>query len=135
MRHHNRRATRYHVLPYVLYDMILLRQSSLGNHIQSRNDYWKHGQVNIMSLSFTTLREATTKMAKGETCKDPVINRLLHNLWLISSYNPESFGRKLVNCHILIGHVIQFSALAFWFTLNPADLNNPVILRITGVII
>ncbi|KAE9362579.1 hypothetical protein N431DRAFT_319705, partial [Stipitochalara longipes BDJ] len=135
MRHHNCRAAKHHVLPYVLYDMILLRQSSLGNTIQSRNAYWAHGQVDIMSLGSEDLQSAASEMAAGQACTNPVIKRLLVNMRLLSSYNPESFGRKLAQRHVLMGHVVLLGAPSFWFTINPTDLNNPLILRLAGVTI
>ena len=133
MRHHNFRAARHHVLPFVLYDMILLRQSSLGNNIQSRNDYWARGQVDMLNMTSAELKAAALEMKAGKPCTNPVILRLLGNMRLISSYNPESFGRKLAQRHVLFGHVVRFGCPAFWFTINPQDFRNPVILRIAGV--
>ncbi|PMD37128.1 hypothetical protein L207DRAFT_585483 [Hyaloscypha variabilis F] len=133
MRHHNCQAAKHHILPYVLYDMILLRQSSTGNIVQSRNEYWAHGQVDIMSLTSEDLQRAAKEMAAGGRCSNLVINRLLVNVRLVSSYNPESFGKKLAMRHVLMGHVVLHGAPAFWFTINPTDLNSPLVLRMAGV--
>ena len=72
-------------------------------------------------------------MATGGRYSNPVINRLLVNVRLVSSYNPESFSKKLAMRHILIGHVVLHGAPAFWFTINPTDLNSPLVLRMAGV--
>jgi hypothetical protein len=131
--HHSQRAARHHVLSFVLYDMILLRQSSMGNSIQARNDYWMEGQKDILAMSASDLMAAAISMKANIPCTDPVVNCLLQNMRLISSYNPESFGRKLAQRHVLFGHVICHGCPAFWFTINPADFRNPVVLRIAGV--
>ena len=51
---------------------------------------------------------------------------------LISSYTPESFGRKLVIRHLLWGHIVRFGMPAIWFTLNPADLRSPLIMNLAS---
>jgi hypothetical protein len=79
------------------------------------------------------LKAAATEMKAGKPCTNPVVLRLLGNIRLISSYNPESFGRKLAQRHVLFGHVVRFGCPAFWFTINPQDFRNLVILRIAGV--
>jgi hypothetical protein len=65
MRQHNFRAARHHTLPFLLYDMILLRQSSLGNSVQSRNEYWARGQVDMMKMTSAELKAAALEMKAG----------------------------------------------------------------------
>jgi hypothetical protein len=74
MRHHSFWAARHHVLAFVLYDMLLLRQSSLGNNIQFRNDCWTE-QVDMMTSE--ELKDAALEMKGGKLCTNPVILRLL----------------------------------------------------------
>jgi helitron helicase-like protein len=54
---------------------------------------------------------------------------------LISSYNPESYGRKVAKRHLLFGHIVRYGIPAIWFTINPGDLRNPIVLRVAGVYI
>ena len=72
-------------------------------------------------------------MKDGGKCENPTIQRLLGNMRLISTYNSESFGRKLAKRHQLFGHIVRFGIPAIWFTINPSDLKNPVVLRVAGV--
>jgi hypothetical protein len=76
MRHHSFRAARHRVLAFVLYNMLLLRQSSLGNNIQFRNDCWTE-QVDMMAMTSEELKDAALEMKGGKLCTNPVIPRLL----------------------------------------------------------
>jgi Helitron helicase-like domain at N-terminus len=51
----------------------------------------------------------------------------------ISSYNPESYGQKVAKPHLLFGHIVRYGIPTIWFTINPSDLRNPVVLRVAGV--
>ena len=48
MTHHSHRFARRPIFPYV---MILLRQSTVGNFLQSMKDYWTRAQADILSVS------------------------------------------------------------------------------------
>ena len=135
MTHHSHRFARHPIFPYVLYDMILLRQTAIGNSLQARKGYWERAQVDILAVSSEDLRAAALRMRDGEKCGNPAIDRLLNNMRLISSYNPESYGRKVAKRHLLFGHIVRYGIPAIWFTINPGDLRNPVILRVAGVYI
>ena len=91
-----------------MYNMILLRQSTVGNFLQSRKDYWTRAQADILSVSSDELKKTALHMKDGGKCENPTIQRLLSNMRLISTYNPESFGRKLAKRHQLFGHIVRF---------------------------
>ena len=133
MTHHSHQFARHPLFPYVMYDMILLRQSTVGNFLQSRKDYWVRAQADILSVSSDDLRTTALKMKDGGKCENPTIQRLLSNMRLISAYNPESFGRKVAKRHQLFGQIVRFGIPAIWFTINPSDLKNPVVLRVAGI--
>jgi hypothetical protein len=87
MRHHSFRATRHHVLAFVLYNMLLLRQSSLGNNIQFRNNYWTE-QVDIMAMTSKELKDAALEMKGGKLHTNPVLRQLhaIGNPALVAEY-------------------------------------------------
>ena len=133
MTHHSHRFARHPLFPYTIYDMILLRQSTVGNFLQSRKDYWVRAQADILSVNSDDLRRTALQMKDGGKCENPTIQRLLSNMRLISAYNPESFGRKVAKRHQLFGQIVRFGIPAIWFTINPSDLKNPVVLRVAGI--
>lgn len=65
--------------------MILLRQSTVGNSLQSRKDYWVRAQVDILSVSGDELRMTVLCMKDGRKRENPTIQRLLTNMRLIST--------------------------------------------------
>src|SRR5467141_4070575 len=96
----------------LLYDMILLRQTAIGNSLQARREYWEKAQADILAVNSNDLRAAALRMSNGEKSGNPAIERLLSNMRLISSYNPESYGRKVAKRHI-----VRYSIPAIWFTI------------------
>jgi hypothetical protein len=51
MTRHSHRFARHPIFPYILYDTILLRQSTVGNFLQPRKNYWVLAQVDILSVT------------------------------------------------------------------------------------
>jgi hypothetical protein len=51
MTRHSHRFARHPIFPYVLYDMILLRQTAIGNNLQARKDYWEKVQADILAIT------------------------------------------------------------------------------------
>src|SRR3984957_8198384 len=53
------------IFPYSMYDMILLWQSTVGNFLQSRKDYWVRAQADIFSVNSDDLRRTALQMKDG----------------------------------------------------------------------
>jgi hypothetical protein len=80
--------------------MILLWQTAIGNSLQARREYWEKAQADILAVNSKDLRAAALRIEKSG---NPAIERLLSS---ISSYNPESYGRKVAKRHLLFGHIV-----------------------------
>ena len=72
-------------------------------------------------------------MKAGVPMRDLIIVYLIENLRLISSFNPESFGQKLLIWHEILGQISRWSILAWWVIINPLDLRNSIVLELIGV--
>jgi hypothetical protein len=118
---------------FLLYDTILLRQTSLGNSLQARRGDWEEAQRDLLALSSDTIRQAAEQMEAGLPMRDPIMVRLMENLRVISSYNPESFGRKLSVRHKILGQISRWGIPAWWVTINPSDLRNSIVIELAGV--
>jgi hypothetical protein len=125
--YYSHQFARHPIFPYVLYDIILLWETAIGNNLQARKDYWQRAQADILSVGSKDPKAAVQRMRDGEKSGNPVIERLLRNMRLISSYNPVE---KLPNatCYSVIS-----SDMVYRFTINPSDLGNPVVLRVAHV--
>jgi hypothetical protein len=133
LKHHSRRFAQHPTFMFLLYDVIFLRQSNLGNSLQVKKGYWDSVKHNFSSLTSAQLNQAATDLQSGRLCLDPKIQQLMRDVRLISTYTPESFGRKLGIRHLLWGHIVRFGMPAIWFTLNPADLSSPLIINLAGI--
>ena len=134
LKHHSRRFAQHPTFIFLLYDVISLRQSSLGNFLQVKKGYWNSVKHDFSTLTSVQLQQAATDLQSGRPCSNSKIQQLMRDVRLISSYTPESFGRKLIMRHLLWGHIVRFGMPAIWFTLNPADLRSPLILNLAGIV-
>jgi hypothetical protein len=134
LKHHSRRFAKHPTFIFLLYDVIFLRQSSLGNLLQVKRGYWDSVKHDFSTLTSTQLQQAAEDLQNRRPCSNPKIQQLMRDVRLISTYTPESFGRKLVMRHLLWGHIVRFGMPAIWFTLNPADLRSPLIMNLAGVL-
>src|SRR4029077_11398057 len=62
MTHHSHRFARHPIFPYVLYDMILLRETAIGNSLPARKDYWQRAKADILSVDSQDLKAAAQRM-------------------------------------------------------------------------
>lgn len=118
---------------YLLYDVIQLRKSSIGNAFLIRRQNWRSVTQDITSLTVSQLQNAAKTVATGQKIEDPIIRRLLRNIVTIGMQVPGSFAQKLRLRSEIRGLITRYGMPAFWITINPSDLRNPLVLILAGV--
>jgi hypothetical protein len=118
---------------YLLYDVIQLRKSSMGNAFLIKRQNWQSAMEDIASLTVSQLQDAAKAVAAGQRIEDPVIRRLLRYIETIGMQIPGSFSQKLRMRSEIRGLITRFGMPAFWITINPSDLRNPLVLILAGV--
>ncbi|CEO59600.1 hypothetical protein PMG11_04272 [Penicillium brasilianum] len=133
IRHHSRRFARHRTFMYLLYDVIQLRNSSLGNSLLIKRSQWDSVTRDLNSLNVDRLKKASEELAANQITADPLVRRLLKNITAIGVQVPGSFFQKLQLRAELRGLLVREGMPAFWLTLNPSDLQNPLVLVLAGV--
>jgi hypothetical protein len=118
---------------YLLYDVLQLRSSSLGNALLVKRRNWRSAEDDIASLTIDQLEDAAKVVADGGIIDDPVIQRLQRNIVTIGMQVPESFSQKLKRRSEIKGLLVRDGMSAYWVTINPSDLRNPLVLLLAGV--
>jgi hypothetical protein len=118
---------------YLLYDVLQLRSSSLGNALLVKHRNWRSAEDDIASLTIGQLEDAAKVVADGGAIDDPVIQRLQRNIVTIGMQVPESFSQKLKRRSEIKGLLVRHGMPAYWLTINPSDLRNPLVLLLAGV--
>ena len=118
---------------YLLYDVLQLRSSSLGNALLVKRRNWRAAEDDIASLTIEQLENAAKAVADGGVIDDPVIQRLQRNIVTIGMQVPESFSQKLKRRSEIKGLIVRDGMPAFWMTINPSDLRHPLVLLLAGV--
>jgi hypothetical protein len=118
---------------YLLYDVLQLRGSSLGHSLLVKRQSWRSVKNDIASLTVEQLQDAAKAVANGEVIDDPIIQRLQRDLTTIGMQVPESFSQKLKMRSQIKGLIARYGMPAFWLTINPSDLRNPLVLILAGV--
>lgn len=118
---------------YLLYDVIQLRNSCLGNSLLIKRTQWASVTQDLNSLHVARLQNAARELAASHVTKDPLVRRLLKNLTAIGAQVPGSFFQKLQMRAEIRGLIVREGMPAFWLTINPSDLQNPLVLILAGV--
>jgi Helitron helicase-like domain at N-terminus len=120
---------------YLLYDVIQRRKSALGNSLfVKRGDYEEMQQI-ISSLNFDQLIAAAQSLRSMQTTSDPAIAVLRRAVQTVAARVPNSFAEKQEMRLYLRGLFIEFGPAAFWLTINPSDLRDPLVIKLAGVTI
>lgn len=110
---------------YLLYDVLQLRSSSLGNALLVKRRNWRSAEDDMASLTVDQLENAAKAVADGGVIDDPVIQRLQRNIVTIGMQVPESFSQKLKRRSEIKGLLVRDGMAAYWMTINPSDLEEP----------
>jgi hypothetical protein len=117
---------------FYLYDLILIRQASIGNYLQVKNGYWSEATSNLTKLTGDELHVAADQFKNKEKISNPIIHTLINNMRIISSFNPQSYGEKIRLRNLLFGKIGRLGIPLIWFTLNPQDIGNIFVVKLAG---
>lgn len=118
---------------YLLYDVIQLRNSCLGNSLLIKRSQWASVTRDLNSLSSDRLRKVAEELAANQVSTDALVRRLLKNITAIGVQVPGSFFQKLQMRAEIRGLLVREGMPAFWLTINPSDLQNPLVLVLAGL--
>ncbi|KAJ5761309.1 hypothetical protein N7520_008465 [Penicillium odoratum] len=90
--------------------------------------HWSSAAHDIASLTVDQLRKAADAISSGQKVDDPVLRRLQQHILTIGMHVPGSFSQKLRMRSEIRGLIIRYGMPAFWITINPSDLRNPLVL-------
>ena len=118
---------------YLLYDVVQRRKACVGNSLLvKRGDYDRIKDI-ISSLSYQQLAAAASELRETQKTSDPSIGVLRRAIQVVAARVPNSFAKKQdMRLHI---RFVEFGPAAFWLTLNPSDLRDPLVLKLAGVTI
>jgi len=117
---------------FYLYDLILIRQATLGNNLQVKKGYWATATANITTLTSDELYAAADQFKRKTKISNPVIHTLINNMRIISSFNPESYREKIRLRNVIFGKIARLGIPLVWFTLNPHDIGNIFVVKLAG---
>ena len=118
---------------YLLYDVLQLKQSSLGNTLLVKHKKWSSTKDDIASLTVIQLQDAAKAVANRQFIQNPIIRRLLRDLTAIGFSVPLSHSQKLMMRSQIRGLIARYGMPAFWLTINPSDLRNPLVLKLAEI--
>src|SRR6202046_1238860 len=120
---------------YLLYDVLQRRKSALGNSLLvKRGDYGAVQDV-ISSRTYERLIAAAQSLRSTKKTSDPAIATLRRAIEIVAARVPNSFAEKQEMRLHLRGLFIEYGLAAFWLTINPSDMRDPLVLKLAGVAI
>src|SRR5271163_1822655 len=118
---------------YLLYDVIQRRKSALGNSLLVKRGDYQVVQDVISSLTHQQLIAAAQSLRLTQKTSDPAIATLRRAIQTVAARVPNSFAQKQdMRLHIR-ALFIEFGLPAFWLTINPSDLRDPLVVKLAGI--
>jgi hypothetical protein len=131
--HHSRRFAQHPTFLFLLYDVQQRRQAALGNSFVVKRKDWETAQTAISSLTFDRLDAAAKSVLETGTHNDPTIRLLERHIQSIASKVPQSFALMRAARVHMRALFVSHGMPGYWLTINPADLNNPIVIVLAGV--
>jgi Helitron helicase-like domain at N-terminus/PIF1-like helicase len=120
---------------YLLYDVIQRRNSALSNSLWVKRKDYNQVQEIISSLSYDQLIAAAESLRTTQKTSDPAITTLRRAIEAVAARVPNSFAEKQEMRLQLRALFIEFGLAAFWLTINPSDLRDPLVIKLAGVVL
>jgi Helitron helicase-like domain at N-terminus/PIF1-like helicase len=118
---------------YLLYDVIQRRKAALGNSMFVKRGDYEHVQAIITSLTRDQLLAAARSLRSTQTTADPAIRVLRQAIQTVAAKVPNSFARKQDMRLYIRAFFVEFGPAAFWLTLNPSDMRDPLVIKLAGM--
>src|SRR5437667_11678049 len=118
---------------YLLYEVLQRRKSALGNSLLVKRSDYHAVQEMISSLTYQRLIKAAQSLRATQTTSDPAIATLRCAIQIVAGRVPNSFAEKQELRMRLRGLFIEFGLAAFWLTINPSDLQDPLVVKLASV--
>lgn len=117
---------------YLLFDVMQRHKSALGHKLMCERSDFERVQTTLSTLSHEELLEAAESLRLTQTTTNPSIGVLRRSIQTVAARVPGSFAQKNdMRTHIK-ALFVEFGPAALWLTINPADLRDPLILRLAG---
>jgi hypothetical protein len=100
-----------------------------------KRQHWRRVKNSIASLTVEQLLEAAKAAADKRPIEDPIVLSLLRDLNAIGESVPLSYSQKLKMRSRIKGLIARYGMPAFWLTINPSDLRNPLVLILAGILL
>ena len=94
---------------------------------------WETAQAAISSLTFDRLEAAARSVQETNTHNDPDIGLLERHIQTIASQVPQSFALMRAARSQMRALFVCRGMAAYWMTVNPTDLNSPIVILLAGV--
>lgn len=127
------RFARHTTFLYLIYDVLIRRQSAIGHSVLMKKASWETARERIGCLSQEVLLNCARALEEHQRLENDDVSTLLNGVKSIGSLVPNSHQQRSRMRVEMKSMVVRYGVPAIWFTLNPSDLRNPLVLRLSGV--
>ena len=118
---------------FVVYDVIHRRKAALGYSLLVKTKLWTETEELISNLTHDDLIAAAKEIKETNRCTNPAILALERQVQTVAAHAPHSYARCFQFRLRLKALMITDGMATLWITISPADLRNPLVIRLAGV--
>lgn len=133
LQHHDKRFRTHSNFAFTAFSVIQRRQALLSARIQmNRSDFQKDMSL-FQGITFEKMRKASEQEAKGENIADHGIRMLLKHLHASSSRVVATDASRIKLRSMMWSQSYIMNAPNLWITINPDDIDDPIVQFLAGV--
>ena len=118
---------------FLLYDVVQRCAAQIGHHLLLKSLIYQQTQRQVQEITFIQLEQAASEIKTTGQCTDPAIWDLERQIQVVAKSIPHSHGQYADQAMHIKALMVSDGMPIFWITLNPSDLQSPLVLTFARV--
>lgn len=127
------RFSKHVVFIYLVNDHLIRRRSAISHSILVKRSHGNLIRSSTAKLTESVLLDTAKALKARELIFNKDVTNLLNSVKSMGAIVPNSYQQRSRMRVEMKSMVVRYGVPAFWFTLNPSDLRNPLFLKLSGV--
>jgi hypothetical protein len=132
LRYHDRRFRVHNNFPFVSFSIIQRREALISARIQMRRNDFKREADLLQSVTREKMQLAADQEAKGQPISDPAIKALRKHMHAVAGRVKATDASRIRLRSMMWSMSYALNPPNVWITINPDDIDNPIVQLLTG---
>ena len=132
LRYHDKRFRLHPNFPFVAFSILQRREALLSARIQMRRSDFQREAALLQLISREKMQKAAEEESKGQPISDPAIKALQKHMHAVAGRVKATDASRIRLRSMMWSMSYALNPPNMWITINPDDINNPIVQLLTG---